>query len=88
MHDTAVVVMPNGSGKTAVLMMSAFVLRAKRVLVITPSRLVREQVTREFQNLALLKGIGVVEEECRDPKVLMVDSKLESNKDWKALKKY
>lgn len=88
LHDTAIVIMPNGSGKTAVLMMSAFVLGAKRVLVVTPSRLVREQVTKEFQNLALLKGIGAVEEECKNPNILMMDSKLGSNKDWKALKKY
>lgn len=88
LHDTAIVIMPNGSGKTAVLMMSVFVLRAKRALVVTPSRLVREQVTREFQNLALLKGICAVREECKYPDVLMVDSKLESNKDWEALKKY
>jgi superfamily II DNA or RNA helicase len=88
LHDTAIVIMPNGSGKTAVLMMSAFVLRAKRVLVVTPSRLVRDQVTREFQNLTLLRGIGAIEEECKNPDILMVDYKLGSDKEWEALKKF
>jgi len=36
--ESAMVVMPNGSGKTAVLVLSAFILRVKRALVITPSR--------------------------------------------------
>ena len=36
----AIVTMPTGAGKTTVLMASAFVLRAERVLILTPSRLV------------------------------------------------
>jgi len=43
--DSAIVVLPTGSGKTAILMMSAYILRCKRALVITPSRLVRNQIT-------------------------------------------
>jgi Rad3-related DNA helicase len=45
-NDPSIVTMPTGSGKTAVLQTSAFLLRAIRVLVVTPSRLVREQSTR------------------------------------------
>src|SRR3989337_1918910 len=37
-EQTAVVTMPTGSGKTAVLMMSPYLLQATRVLVITPTR--------------------------------------------------
>ncbi|MGA4554168.1 DEAD/DEAH box helicase family protein [Methylorubrum aminovorans] len=37
-NDSAIVTMPTGSGKTAVLQASAFLLRALRVLVVTPSR--------------------------------------------------
>lgn len=40
-EQPAIVTMPTGSGKTAVLMMTPFALRRKRVLVITPSKLVR-----------------------------------------------
>lgn len=35
-NDPAIVTMPTGSGKTAVLQASAFLLRAVRVLVVTP----------------------------------------------------
>src|ERR1700675_872885 len=53
----AVVTMPTGSGKTTVLMALAFVLRATRVLVLTPSRLVREQIAENFSALVDLKKI-------------------------------
>lgn len=43
-EDFAVVTMPTGSGKTAVLALSPFLLRARRALLVTPSRLVRHQI--------------------------------------------
>lgn len=58
--EPAIVAMPTGSGKTAVLMLTAFLLRAKRVLVMTPGKLVRDQIAEEFQGLAVLKKIGAV----------------------------
>src|SRR5438445_667675 len=51
--DPAIVTMPTGSGKTAVLQASAFLLRAHRVLVVTPSRLVREQINDDFRQLGV-----------------------------------
>ena len=42
--DPGIITMPTGSGKTAVLIATAFVLRPRRVLIIAPSRLVREQI--------------------------------------------
>lgn len=42
--DPALVVMPTGSGKTAVLMVAAYLLEANRVLIVTPSRLVRNSI--------------------------------------------
>lgn len=57
----AMVVMPTGTGKTAVLMMSAFLLKSQRVLVITPSKLVRSQITENLNKLQPLKRIGVID---------------------------
>ena len=37
--------MPTGSGKTAVLMMTPYVLLKKKVLVVTPSKVVRGQIS-------------------------------------------
>ncbi len=42
--------------------MSAFLLKAKKVLVISSSTLVRGQITQEFSELSTLKKLGVLEE--------------------------
>lgn len=86
--ESAMVVMPNGSGKTAVLMLSAFVLKANRVLVITPSRSVREQVAWKFQSLAELKEIGALASEVNNPNVKLLDSKLITTAAWRDLEEY
>src|SRR5580700_10535401 len=57
-EQPAIVTMPTGSGKTAVLMMLPFLLRSARVLVITPSRLVRGQIAEDFSALKTLREIG------------------------------
>ncbi len=61
--------MPTGSGKTAILMLSAFVLMAKRVLVLTPSRLVRSQIQEEFKELQTLLDVGALTNVDDKPKV-------------------
>ncbi|MBB5287038.1 superfamily II DNA or RNA helicase [Rhabdobacter roseus] len=49
LHDrAAVAVLPTGAGKTAVLMLVPYLLSAKRVLVITPSRFVRNQIKEDY----------------------------------------
>ena len=46
--------MPTGSGKTAVLMMVPYLLRKKKVLIVTPSRMVRSQIVEDFSSLRTL----------------------------------
>lgn len=48
-NTPALIVMPTGAGKTTVLTTVPFLLGAGRVLVLTPSRLVREQITENFK---------------------------------------
>ncbi|GJM57787.1 DEAD/DEAH box helicase [uncultured Dubosiella sp.] len=52
--DTSIIVMPTGSGKTAVLMMAPYVLTKEKVLIVTPSKMVRGQITEDFQSLRTL----------------------------------
>ena len=61
------------TGKTAVLQLTPFLWGAKRALVITPSRLVREQIAEGFSNLGLLRHLGVLRGELTSPKVLVID---------------
>lgn len=86
--DDALVVMPTGSGKTAVQMLAAYLLRARRVLVITPNRLVRHQITEEYQNLLTLKKAGVLGLEVPTPNVFEVEEKITSTAQWQALSPY
>ena len=82
------IVMPTGSGKTAVLIMSAFIAQAKRVLVVSSSVLVRGQIFEEFQSLQTLKMASVVEENIRLPKVLEVNSPIRTIDEWNSCKNY
>lgn len=86
--EPAITVMPTGSGKTAVLMLAAFVLRATRVLVITPSRLVRYQIKQDFETLKTLKQAEVLRADLPSPKVCEVVAKIVSLNEWEKLRNY
>jgi superfamily II DNA or RNA helicase len=65
----AIVVMPTGSGKTGVLMITPYLLGSNKVLVVTPSQLVRSQIVDEYSNLKTLVDINVLPQNTRKPKV-------------------
>ena len=67
--DTAVIVMPTGSGKTAVLMLAPYFLRKSKVLVVTPSAMVRGQIVEDYGSLQTLKKVGVFAEAISPPSV-------------------
>lgn len=69
-------------------MIAAFILRASRVLVITPSRLVRYQITREYETLLTLKRARVFSLDVPTPRVFEVESKIDSEAGWKELASY
>lgn len=87
-NEPQIVVMPTGSGKTAVLMMAPYALRVRRALVITPSRLVRYQIAREYETLLTLKRTGVFGLNVPAPQVYEVESELNSESAWKELEPY
>lgn len=57
--DAAVIVMPTGSGKTTVLMLAPYLLQKSKVLIVTPSAMVRGQIVDDYKQLKTLKAIGV-----------------------------
>ena len=75
-NDPAIITMPTGTGKTAVLQASAFLLQANRVLVLTPSRLVREQIADDFKKLGVLKRLGAIPADIPDPKVMATTGRI------------
>ena len=66
---SAIVVMPTGSGKTAVLMMSPYVVESKKVLVVTPSIMVRGQIFEDFTSLRTLCKANVFNNSVKKPNV-------------------
>src|SRR5712692_6462782 len=82
----AIVTMPTGAGKTTVLMALAFVLRAQRVLILTPSRLVREQIAENFGALVDLKKIEALPLELVSPRVFATEETIGSDEAWEDLR--
>jgi superfamily II DNA or RNA helicase len=67
--DPAIIVMPTGTGKTAVLEMTPYITGAKRVLIVAPSRVIRNQLRDNFASLKTLKAIGVLDKDKTCPRV-------------------
>jgi superfamily II DNA or RNA helicase len=84
----AIVTMPTGSGKTPVLMATPFLLRAERALVITPSRLVREQIVERFSQLDPLRVMGVLDRTLPLPSVWNAEGRVQTLHQWEMLRRY
>lgn len=83
-----IVIMPTGTGKTAVLMMCPFVLKANRVLVITPSKLVRNQIAKGFAALQPLRNLGVLNITAADIRVKEQKKEITQASQWAELSNY
>lgn len=82
--DPALISMPTGTGKTAVIMLVPFLLESKRALVITPSRMVRDQIMEGFTSLELLKNLRVLPSDLDSPTAVAVESRIRDAEDWNA----
>ena len=67
--NAGIIVMPTGSGKSAVIMMIPFLIQAKKVLIVTPSIMVRGQIYEDYKDLTSLKQADVFHMMCSPPKV-------------------
>jgi len=83
--EPALLVMPTGSGKTAVLNLAPYVLRARRVLVISSSVLVRGQIFEEFETLKTLKASNVFHVGIARPAVKEIKSPIKSIDEWQEM---
>lgn len=68
--EPAILSLPTGYGKTAILMALPFLLRCKRVLVVEPSNALRQQTASHFKELSVLRRLGVVDADTTNPCVL------------------
>ncbi len=61
----ALIVMPTGTGKTAVLTMCPFLTKSEKTLVLSSSRLVRGQIVEDFKKLKSLIKLNVITADTR-----------------------
>jgi len=72
--ETALVVMPTGTGKTEVMVAAAVAAQAMRVLVIVPTDALRYQTAGKFLSYRLLRSIDIISE-LPNPVVGVLDSR-------------
>lgn len=87
-RQPAVVVLPTGAGKTAVMMLTPYVLGARRALVITQSRFVRDQITQDYQALRTLKDVRVLPQDLPAPALFENRKMVRTPEAWDALRPY
>lgn len=82
----ALISMPTGSGKTAVMLALSFAFKAKKILIISPSRVIRDQIANEFSNMTILKRIGAIKNDfIYKPVVDIRKTKCTTNYMWENL---
>jgi len=86
--DPAIVVMPTGAGKTAAMTLLAFGLVRRRLLIIAPTRVILEQIAREFETLRIVRKVGCLPSDLDAPKVYIVKHRLGSEEAWKKLRDF
>jgi len=80
--EPALIAMPTGTGKTAVMVVLSYAMAANKVLVVTPSQLVREQIVKNFRNPGLLVEMGIIPGGRKLPKVFELVGVVDDKKEW------
>ena len=83
--EPAQVVLPTGVGKTLVASLLPYLLGVDRVLVVTPARIVKDQVAHEFATQTVAKAIGALQDDIQPPSVLRADRRCS---DWDSATEY
>lgn len=87
-NDPAMIVMPTGAGKTALMMLLSFGLEACRVLVITPAIILRDQTYEKFRTLDDLVEAGALPQSIKKPKTHAQEGRITSKNIWTELRKF
>lgn len=78
----ATIVMPTGTGKTETMLATMVSQVAGRVLVVVPTRALRAQTVDKFLTLGLLRELGAIPAEVRNPIVGIVEHRPLQASDW------
>ncbi|MFC6858928.1 DEAD/DEAH box helicase [Zunongwangia atlantica] len=78
----ALISMPTGSGKTALMMAACFELKFEKILIVVPSKILRRQISQQFRELKILKDKGCLKEKAEKVSVFEVTSRKNSREEW------
>src|SRR6266481_8624298 len=82
--DPCLISMPTGSGKTGLMMALSFGFKARRVLVISPARVLRRQVATQFKTLEVLRQSSSLKLGRRaEPKVVSLETEIRTDAQWR-----
>ena len=79
--DSAIVVLPTGTGKTETMLSTLVAGQCSKLLVTVPSDFLREQIFSKFLTLGLLKQFKVIEADALNPIVGIVKNRFSSAED-------
>lgn len=77
-EEPAQVVLPTGVGKTLVATLLPYVLGSTRVLVVTPARIIRDQVAHQFATLQVAREVGALPTKVAPPSVMRADHRCDA----------
>ncbi len=85
--EPAIVCLPTGYGKTALITAAGFLLKSQRVLVVTPTIALRSQATKAFESFDVLRRLGCLPktEAVPNPNIHTIQSQLTSAEEWAEL---
>lgn len=88
--EPAIVSLPTGYGKTAVLTSACFLLRANRVLVVTPTNALRGQMAKAFRTMETLLRLKALPEvmAAEGPRVKTLEERVTSPDGWREFEAY
>jgi reverse gyrase len=84
----AIISMPTGSGKSALIYLAPFVLNAKRMLIVVPSRSLYKQIEEDFKKLKTLKKLDLIDAIFPLPKVTIIKNRIKNKESMEKLKKF
>lgn len=86
--DPAIVCLPTGYGKTALMMALPMLIGPKRVLIVEPSNALRKQVHSHFSVLSTLRRIGALADDCPLPDVHLHVGRPQTPEEWQDLERF
>lgn len=86
--EPAIVSLPTGYGKTAVIMALPFILGSKHLLVVEPSDVLRRQTAAHFSVLSTLRKLSVLAEGTPNPAVKGQKGRPATPDEWSELEEY